>query len=181
MTDIEQRLARLESTVQRLADIEDIRALRLRYHECVNRDRAAEIPDLFTDDAELDFGYLGRTRGRPKIAKFFAALPVLLDFVKQFIHNHVVVVDGDRATGVSYLEAKSVSRGTAYLVAGRYDDVCVRTPAGWRFASMKFEPYFTVPHDQSWAQADVLQMGRRPRAPTAPTAGQKPERGDAAG
>src|SRR5262245_57714541 len=77
MTDIEQRLARLESTVRRLADIEDIRALRLRYHECVNRDRAAEIPDLFTDDAELDFGYLGRTRGRPKITKFFAALPVL--------------------------------------------------------------------------------------------------------
>ncbi len=161
MTEIERRLATLEASVQRLVDIEDIRALRLRYHEYVNLNRAADIPDLFTDDAELDFGYLGRTRGRQKITKFFAALPVLLDFVKQFIHNHVVEVDGDRATGVSYLEAKSVSRGKAYLVAGRYDDVCVRTPGGWRFASMKFEPYFTVPHDQSWAQEDVLQMGRR--------------------
>jgi hypothetical protein len=46
-------------------------------------------------------------------------------------------------------------------VAGRYDDVCVRTADGWRFASMKFEPYFTVPFDQSWAQGDLLQMGRR--------------------
>jgi hypothetical protein len=39
--------------------------------------------------------------------------------------------------------------------------VCVRTPDGWRFAAMKFEPYFTVPHDESWAQEDLLQMGRR--------------------
>ena len=161
MTEIEQRLATLEAAVRRLSDIEEIRALRLRYHEYVNTNRPADIPDLFTEDAELDFGYLGRTRGRQKITKFFAALPVLLDFVKQFIHNHAIEVDGDRATGVSYLEAKSVSRGLAYRVAGRYDDVCVRAPAGWRFSSMKFEPYFTVPFDQSWAQGDLLQMGRR--------------------
>ena len=161
MTEIEQRLARLEAAVQRLADIEEIRALRLRYHEYVNANRPADIPGLFTEDAELDFGYLGRTRGRPKITKFFAALPVLLDFVKQFVHNHAIEVDGDGATGVSYLEAKSVSRGQAYRVAGRYDDVCVRTPAGWRFSSMKFEPYFTVPFEQSWAQDDLLQMGRK--------------------
>jgi len=161
MTEIEQRLATLEAAVRRLSDIEEIRALRLRYHEYVNTNRPADIPDLFTEDAELDFGYLGRTRGRQKITKFFAALPVLLDFVKQFIHNHAIEVDGDRATGVSYLEAKSVSRGQAYRVAGRYDDVCVRTPVGWRFSSMKFVPSFTVPFDQSWAQGDLLQMGRR--------------------
>jgi ketosteroid isomerase-like protein len=161
MTEIEQRLATLEAAVRRLSDIEEIRALRLRYHEYVNTNRPADIPDLFTEDAELDFGYLGRTRGRQKITKFFAALPVLLDFVKQFIHNHAIEVDGDRATGVSYLEAKSVSRGQAYRVAGRYDDVCVRTSSGWVFSSMKFEPYFTVPFDQSWAQSDLLQMGRR--------------------
>jgi ketosteroid isomerase-like protein len=160
MTDPE-RLAKLEAAVQRLSDIEEIRALRLRYHEYINQNRPAEIPGLFTEDAELDFGYLGRTRGRQKITKFFAALPVLLDFVKQFIHNHAVEVDGDRATAVSYLEAKSVSRGKAFRVAGRYDDVCVRTPDGWRFASMKFEPYFTVPFGESWAQEDLLQMGRR--------------------
>lgn len=161
MTEVERRLADLEAKVQRLSDIEEIRALRLRYHECINQNLPAEVPDLFTEDAELDFGYLGKTRGRVKLTKFFAALPVLLDFVKQFIHNHVVLVDGDRATGVSYLEAKSVSKGKAYRVAGRYDDVCVRTPAGWRFSVMKFEPYFTVPHDQTWAQDDLLQMGRR--------------------
>lgn len=162
MTEVERRLAQLEAQIRRLADIEDLRALRLRYHQYVNENRAAEIPGLFTDDAELDFGYLGRTRGRQKITKFFLALPVLLEFVKQFVHNHAIEVEGDRATAVSYLEAKSVSKGTAYRVCGRYHDVCVRTPAGWRFASMKFEPYFTVPFDQSWAQPDLLQMGRGP-------------------
>ena len=41
MTEIEQRLATLEAAVRRLSDIEEIRALRLRYHEYVRR-RAAE-------------------------------------------------------------------------------------------------------------------------------------------
>lgn len=163
MGDAEERLAALESDVRRLCAIEDVRTLRMRYHDRINQGRWADLPELFTDDAEIDFGYLGRGAGREAVVRFFAELPALLDFVKQFVHNHVVEVDagGDRATGVSYMEAKSISGGRAFLVAGRYDDVVVRTPGGWRFSRMVFEPYFTVPHDQSWAQEDRLQM-RRP-------------------
>ncbi len=108
----------------------------------------------------MDFGYLGRGRGREELARLFEGAPRLLPFVKQFIHNHVLDVRGDRATGVSYLEAKSVSGGRAYFVAGRYDDVCVRRDGEWRFARMDFTPYFTVPFDEGWAQDDLLKMGR---------------------
>jgi hypothetical protein len=78
----------------------------------------------------------------------------------QFIHNHVVEVDGDVGTGTSYLEAKTVSKGMAYPVAGRYRDTYRRTSAGWRFARMEFEPLFTLPFDESWASDDRLKMGR---------------------
>ena len=160
MGNTEERLAALESDVRRLCAVEDVRTLRMRYHDHINQGRMGDVPDLFTDDAEVDFGYLGSGTGREAIVRFFAELPALLDFVKQFVHNHVVEVDGDRATGVSYMEAKSISGGRAFVVAGRYDDVVVRTPSGWRFSRMVFEPYFTVPHDQSWAQEDRLQMRR---------------------
>lgn len=150
---LEARLAALEAK-------DEIRELRHRYHQCINEGETAAIGALFTTDAELDFGYLGRTRGRPKIEQFFAALPDLLTFIKQFIHNHLVVLDGpDRATGVSYMEAKTVSNGRAYVVCGRYDDTYVRTPEGWRFARMDFEPYFSVPFDEGWAVDRLLQMG----------------------
>ncbi|MFN0089385.1 MAG: nuclear transport factor 2 family protein [Acidimicrobiales bacterium] len=157
MADAEARLAALEAKVQRLCDIEDIRLLRLRFHDHINQTRIDEVVALFAADAEIDYGYLGATTN---VAKFFGNLPSVLQFVKQFVHNHAVEVDGDEGTGFAYLEAKTVSHGVAYRVAGRYDDRYVRTAQGWRFARMQFTPYFTVPFEQSWAGEDLLQMGR---------------------
>src|SRR5689334_9627041 len=156
----EERLAALERTVQHLVDIEELRSLRLRYHDAINEGRAGDIAELFTEDGEVDFGYLGVTSGRPKVARFFGGVGNLLDSVTQFIHNHVVEVDGDEGSGTSYLEAKTVSKGTAYRVAGRYRDRYRRTPEGWRFTRMAFEPLFTLPFEESWASEDRLKMGR---------------------
>ena len=94
---VEERLAVLEQKVQELTDVEAIRRLRFRYHECVNETKLSDIPELFTEDGDLDFGYLGKARGKAALKKFFDALPKLLSFVKQFIHNHDVDVQG--ATG----------------------------------------------------------------------------------
>lgn len=156
----EDRLAALERAVQRLTDIEDLRTLRLRYHDAINENRPGDIPPLFTDDGEVDFGYLGATRGRAKIERFFGNVGTLLDSVTQFVHNHVIEVDGDQATGSSYLEAKSVSKGQAFRVVGRYLDTYRRTPDGWRFVRMQFEPLFTLPFDEPWSSTDKLKMGR---------------------
>ncbi|MDH4145695.1 MAG: nuclear transport factor 2 family protein [Acidimicrobiia bacterium] len=159
----DERLDAIESQLRRLTDIEELRLLRLRYHDAINENRAPDIPELFTDDGEVDFGYLGRTRGRLKIERFFGNVGDLLDSVTQFIHNHVVEVEqgADTASGSSYLEAKSVAKGVAYRVVGRYRDTYRRTPDGWRFARMEFEPLFTLPFDESWAtDGERLKMGR---------------------
>ena len=158
--DMEERIKKLEAKVQELTDREDIRALRYRYHECINEGKLAEIPDLFTDDGDLDFGYLGKARGRADLTKFFAGVSQLLSFVKQFVHNHVVEVQGNRGTGFSYLEAKTISKGEAYLVAARYNDEYVKQNGQWKFKKMHLTPYFTVPLKEGWAQEDRLKMGR---------------------
>lgn len=159
--DVERRLAALEAQVRQLADVEAVRQLRHRYHQCINEGLYAEIPLLFTEDGTLDFSYIGKTQGREKITKFFAATPNVLPFIKQFIHNHSITVDGDRATDVSYMEARTINNGQAFVVAGRYDDVCVRVNGAWKFASMVFDAYFTVPFNEGWAQEDRLKMARR--------------------
>ena len=161
--ELERRLAALEAQVRELADVEAVRQLRHRYHHCINEGLYAEIPLLFTEDATLDFSYIGKTQGRAKLTKFFAATPSVLPFIKQFIHNHSITVRGDRATGVSYMEARTINNGQAFVVAGRYDDVCVRVDGAWRFASMDFDAYFTVPFNEGWAQEDRLKMARRDR------------------
>lgn len=158
--DLEARIQALEAQVQALQDREAVRALRYRYHECVNEGQLAEIPDLFTEDGDLDFGYLGKARGRAELTKFFGGVSQLLSFVKQFVHNHAVELEGEGGTGLSYLEAKTISKGEPYLVAARYNDEYAKENGQWKFKKMHLTPYFTVPLKEGWAQEDRLKMGR---------------------
>jgi hypothetical protein len=169
--DLEARLNVLESKVQELVDIEAIRDLRFRYHEYINEAKFTEIAGLFTEDGDLLFGHLGNAHGREEINRFFGGLltkpdsagkekPPRLSRVRQFIHNHMVEVRGDSATGFSYLEAKPVYKGESYVVAARYDDEYVRQNGHWKFKKMALTPYFMVPLKEGWAQDDLLKMGQ---------------------
>ena len=167
---LEDRVHELEAKVAELSEREAIRALRLRYHECVNEAKTTEIPDLFTEDGELEFGHLGRAKGRDQIKAFFSGLGAPrsapegqprrgLYRVRQFIHNHVINLHGDRADGFAYLEAKPVYNGESYVVAARYDDEYAKRDGQWKFSRMSLKPYFMVPLKEGWAGEDLLKMG----------------------
>lgn len=166
--DLEARIRELEARVQELNDREAIRDLRFRYHQCINDAKMEEIPDLFSEDGELEFGHLGKAKGRDQIKAFFSGLGSSgsgqprrrgLYRVRQFIHNHVVHLHGERGEGFSYLEAKPVYNGESYVVAARYDDEYVKHNGQWKFSSMKLHPYFMVPLSEGWAGDDLLKMG----------------------
>ena len=152
MADLEAELKALKAKVQNLEDKEAVRTLRYRYHQYINDNRFDEIANLFTDDAVVEIGYVLRSVGRDEIATSFIAMPKDVKFLKQFIHNHIVDVDGDAAAGISYFEAKYAAKDeTSLLVAGKYDEDYVRTPDGWRISRMVVELYFTTPLQLGWA------------------------------
>jgi SnoaL-like domain len=168
-SDLETRMKELETKVQQLNDIEAIRELRCRYHECINEGNNGDIPSLFTEDADLDFGHLGKVKGTAGLKKFFGAIgappkrpgqPPTYSFVKQFIHNHVVHVHGDTGDGFAYLFATPVHKGESYVVAARYNDEYVRQDGQWKFKRMDLTAYYMVPLREGWAQEDRLKMGR---------------------
>lgn len=151
MTDADL-IARLEDRIQLLEDREALRALRDAYHGAINDGRYGEIADLFTDDAHVRLGYLAEYRGRTEIDAGFRGMGERERFfIRQYIHSHQVAVDGNRATGTSYLDARYGRYGVSYLVAGRYDDVYRRTADGWRFAAMTIEFDYTVPAGVGWS------------------------------
>jgi hypothetical protein len=167
MADLEARVKELETRVQELTDREAIRDLRYRYHEYVNEGKFSEIPNLFTEDGELDFAHLGKAKGRTEIQKFFGALNEpsaankdrpRITWVKQFIHNHTIHLHGSTGHGFSYLEAKPIYNGEAFLVAARYGDEYVQQNGEWKFKKMSLVPYFMVPLKEGWAQEDRLKM-----------------------
>ncbi|HLW70864.1 MAG TPA: nuclear transport factor 2 family protein [Candidatus Binataceae bacterium] len=166
--DLEARVKELEGKVQAMTDCEAIRNLRYRYHEYVNEGKFKEIPSLFVEDGELDFAHLGKAKGHAEIAKFYGGIvgdgPVRdqnrprISWVKQFIHNHMIELHGDHGHGVSYLEAKPIYGGEAFLVAARFNDDYVKRNGEWKFKKMSLLPYFMVPLKEGWAQEDKLKM-----------------------
>ena len=137
----------LEQRIRRLEDIEAIRRLRNRYHANLNEGRYADCRALFTDDAIVVLGYLARYEGIDAIDRGFRAMGERERFfIKQFIHGHDVEVDGDTATGTSYLEARYGRYGVSYVVAGRYDDIYALADGVWKVRSMIAELFYTVPN-----------------------------------
>lgn len=138
--------------------------LRNRFHEYVNTDRWDEIGGLFAPDAELDYSSLGSASGRLAITEFFAAIPRLLPaeagtpFVRQFIHGHDVTVDGDSATGTSFLFATPIYHGQSFVLAGRFADTYTRAGGEWLFASVALEIWYSVPVAEGWAGPDRHRM-----------------------
>lgn len=159
--NLEQRVQELEAKIQELEDRSAIQTLRFRFHECVNEKRPEAIGDLFSNNAELNYAHLGQVTGREKITKFFEkGLSELVPFVKQYLHNHIVTVKGDSATGLSYLEATPVHKNESYLVAAKFEDEYVKENGRWCFKKVTLTPYFMVPLKEGWAQEDPIKMGR---------------------
>ncbi|MFV0297773.1 MAG: nuclear transport factor 2 family protein [Hyphomicrobiaceae bacterium] len=155
MTD----LAALEARIQRLEDIEDIRNLRNSYHSAINDRRFGDVVSFFTRDAVVELGYLARYKGHEQIDRGFRDMGERERFfIKQFIHGHMVEVDGDRGTGTSYLEARYGRHGVSYIVSGRYDDTYVRHKGRWLFKKMSAEIYYTVPAGAGWTGSDLHYM-----------------------
>jgi hypothetical protein len=91
---------------------------------------------VFTPDAELDYGDAGTWNDLEVFKKYFAEAHDHFNMSQHFITNQQVVVNGDRANTISYVQARHSRNidGSAsfWEMGGWYDDVFVRTPAGWR-------------------------------------------------
>ena len=152
-TDLEARVKELEAKVQELTDREAIRDLRYRYHEYVNEGKFAQIPSLFTDDGELDFAHLGKAKGPEELKRFFGALNEprpeagnrpRITWVKQFIHNHIVHLNGDTGDGFAYLEAKRTSSSGHAGTANIESALNCSTPYSPRFTKAVRAPILRI-------------------------------------
>jgi ketosteroid isomerase-like protein len=152
--DLRGRIAALEA---RLAEVEDraaIRDLRFRYHAAVNERDFDAIGGLFVEDGFADLGASGSARGRDAIVALYRQAVGHVPFLRQFIHNHLVTLEGDCARGRSDLEARLARDGESIVVAACFDDEYVREPSGaWRFRSLRLAVDFAVPLAEGWAQA----------------------------
>ncbi len=127
-----------------LADREAIRELVNQYAHQVWRNDIPAIAALFAEDGVMDTDTQGVIQGRDAIARDYKRL--LADNVfRPFVHNHIIDLDGDEATGTVYLDLRATVDGVDQLGAGYYNDHYVRADGEWRFSSRKLNLVSMVP------------------------------------
>jgi ketosteroid isomerase-like protein len=140
----------------RLARIEDrIAIAELRHEYCYRADDRDwdGFAALFTEDAHLDFGPVGTFDGRASVRRFAEEIVGSEHpFLVHMLHNPVIDVDGDTATGQWYVEVPcTFADGSAGWIQGRYDDTYRRVDGEWRFAEVLTEFNYLADYHEGWA------------------------------
>lgn len=142
MLSLEQRVARLE-------DLHAIGQLRAQYCQFLDDGRWDELVELFTADGS--FSGLSTVSGREALRSFFAELREgSLEAWWHFSSNETIDLDGDAATGQTWLYQPCVVDGAGHVAAGRYIDSMLRGADGrWRFAERRVSFFYWVATDSA--------------------------------
>jgi ketosteroid isomerase-like protein len=141
-SDIEHRLQAVE-------DKDAIRELTARYCHLVREGDVDGYAALFTPGATFESGdrrYEGHDELRAMLVEASERVRP-----SPFIQNHVIELDGERATGRCSVEIRLVQSGEAYTAAGHYRDSYRRVDGAWLFERRVLEIEHWVPLSDGWA------------------------------
>jgi ketosteroid isomerase-like protein len=127
--------------VQAIADRLQIESLRGEFTDAAMSRDYDRFASLFTDDGvwripHVDIEFVGREAIRAGIER----LQSLWEYFIQTSHAGIIELNGDRASGRSYIEEFGRLRdGRSHLNYSVYHDVYHRCSDGWKFAERVFE------------------------------------------
>jgi hypothetical protein len=144
----------LEARVQALEEIEAIERLKARYCYLVDSGQWQEVVKLFTKDARIEFPF-GAGKGTNAIVTFYRdTLPSQRSFILHMLHNPIVEVKGEKASGKWYYQSSGTVRSTnrAQWGAGIYNDKFVKENGEWKFKEIVVKTIYSTPYDEGWAK-----------------------------
>lgn len=155
-------LRELQAAVKELKDLEAIKMLKARYCHLVDTRRWDELRELLTEDATCDYGFFGFYDGRDEIVnKFFRELvDSASSFMAHMVHNPVITVQGDSASGSWYLTAQTTIQpvNQAVWVMGVYRDAFKRVGGAWKIHRLAFEFKYYTPYEDGWAKTPMWEI-----------------------
>jgi ketosteroid isomerase-like protein len=143
-----------EEMIQELWNREMIRELTYEYGLAIEAQDEDRLVDLFLESGSVDFSSLGRgvIEGHAAMKEFYRATWPLE--VKPFFTNHVIRLEGDRASGFCSLENRATRDGESMIGAGRIHDDYEKVDGAWKFAARRVEMFYFVPLAEGWARRE---------------------------
>lgn len=142
----------LEARLSAVADRDEIRDLAARYAHCVWQADIDGMVALFTRDGEMDPEIYPVVSGHEALVGAFKSMLEGREF-QPFVHNHVIELAGDEATGTVYVDLRYVEDGRSMIGSAYYEDRYVRTHEGWRFRARRLRSRFLAPLLEGWAES----------------------------
>jgi ketosteroid isomerase-like protein len=153
--------------LQAIADRVEIEALRGEFTDAIMRNDHDRLASLFTHDGAMRIPDASiEAVGREEIRAVGERREALADYFVQTTHPGTIRLDGDTASGRTYLqELIHLRDGSSHLNYFVYHDHYQRTPDGWKFTERvsEFRYFDTSPLAGS--------APRRSGAPADPSAG----------
>ena len=133
-----ESLSQLAARIQRLEDVEAIRNLFTEYGRLADAKDWVGYSELFAEGGTFSSPQsVGTVVGAREMRERLAsAYGVDSDGAFHLFDNVEIKVDGDRATAKSmwtYLRPRPNGEPPELLMFGQYQDVLIRTDAGWKF------------------------------------------------
>jgi len=156
-----------DDQLRTLVEIEAIKQLKASYCYLVDAGSAGdsakidELLELFTEDAKGDYGPMGTYEGKEALTKLFKeASPEVMPFSAHMVHNPIINVDEESATGWWYFEISCTIKplNKAVWIQGKYEDEYVKVEGKWKFKSIKATINYFTPFDEGWVKTKFLQM-----------------------
>jgi hypothetical protein len=154
--------ARKPTIEERLRILEDIEAIkRLKHEYCFALDRRDwdSVVGFFARDGVVDYGQIGSAMGQKAIRKLFVdRISSDFTFFAHMVHNPIIEVKGDRASGKWYFDIPAaVLSDQARWITGWYDDEYVREDGRWKYASLKSSYFYISSYEKGWGKERFIK------------------------
>ena len=148
----------LEERLQRLEDLEVLRALTNAYHAGINAHDLEAICAGFADDGVVVLANGVPVQGRAAIRASYANAMGKIKMVKQYVHAHTIDITGATARGHSDLDARYVAVGdpNSYLVSAKLLYEYVKRDGRWWTSRYEVKLDFRVPLQVGWAAEKLI-------------------------
>ena len=133
-----------EKKMQALLDRMEIIDVENRYAMGVDTRDSELHASCFAEELEVDMSGMGAGEPMKMSGKAWAeqavSLVSIFEATQHMITNHVITIDGDRATCVAYVKAQHYNPDSLWTVVGTYTNTLERTADGWKITKLKLTP-----------------------------------------